>query len=253
MNGSRYILAIALAACLFLIRPLDGTQGYPPPPLTLPVEEKPVDPSIGTYGPSAQYSDPEEKIVQDGEGIKPANSHAIRVGPWSSSPMSGPVSKPPIAHFGTVEEGILYRSAQPNEAELRWLKDQGFKSIVSFRREAGDHTGHMLDVGFKNTLWLNIGDETAPSDAQAERFLDFVTNSDNWPVLIHCKVGLGRTGTMAALVRYAVDRWTMEHALEEARLYRGGKDLVPDQVAWLKRWAANHPPGCHRPLLPQSQ
>lgn len=179
-----------------------------------------------------------------------SRSHATRVAGWTASSMSGPLKNPPIPNFGVVEEGILYRSAQPDDAQLKWLVGQGFKSIVSFRRETGDHTRHMADVGFTNSLWLNIEDETNPSDVEAERFLDFVTDSRNWPVLIHCKVGLGRTGTMAALVRYAIDGWSMQDAIKEAKLYRGGVDLVPSQSAWLNHWASNHPPGCHRPLPP---
>lgn len=98
-------------------------------------------------------------------------------------------------------------------------------------------------------MWLDIEDETAPTDEQAERFLSFVSDSNNWPVLIHCKVGLGRTGTMVALIRYSIDGWSMEEALKEARVYRGGISMVKVQVDWLRRWAENHPPGSYRPAV----
>lgn len=179
-----------------------------------------------------------------------AGAHSTRVALWASSPLSGPIAGAPVANFGMVEEGIVYRSAQPTEADYRWLLGQGFKSIVSFRREKGDNSQEVLGLGFRNYLWLNVEDEREPSDEQAERFLDFVTDPQNWPVLIHCKVGLGRTGTMAALIRYAIDGWSMQDAIMEARLYRGGVDLVPSQLEWLAHWAASHPPACHRPLAP---
>ena len=37
-----------------------------------------------------------------------------------------------------------------------------------------------------------------------------------------------------------------ERALAEARTYRGGDDLSPPSVAWLRRWAAAHTPGRYR-------
>lgn len=166
---------------------------------------------------------------------------------WVASPLSGPVRGHPVANFGVVEEGILYRSAQPSQTDYQWLLDNGVKSIVSFRKEKGDTRNEVIGLGFQNYLFLDIEDETNPSDTQAEKFLTFVTDSRNWPVLIHCKVGVGRTGTLAALVRYAVDGWTMDEALKEARLYRNGIELVPSQTAWLSSWASRHPRGSHHP------
>ncbi len=180
-------------------------------------------------------------------GARTAGIHTSAAAPWVSAPRSGPVPGGPIANYGVVSQGILYRSAQPEADGYKWLLDRGFKSIVSFRRETGDTTLPVLNRGFQNYLWLNIEDETNPTDAQAEEFLNFVTDSRNWPILVHCKVGLGRTGAMIAIVRYSVDGWSMDEAISEAKLYRGGVDLVPSQTEWLRQWASTHPPGCHRP------
>lgn len=181
----------------------------------------------------------------------PMGMHTARTAPWVSSPFSGPAPRPAIANFGIIDQGILYRSAQPAGTDYRWLLDHGVKSIVSFRREKPDDRNYLLGLGFKNYLWLDIEDETNPTDQQAQQFLDFVTDPQNWPILIHCKVGLGRTGTMAALVRYAIDGWPMEEAIDEARTYRGGVALVESQEDWLDHWAATHPSACHRPTPPQ--
>lgn len=63
---------------------------------------------------------------------------------------------------------------------------------------------------------------------------------------MHCAEGKSRAGLMAALVRYAIDGWPLEKALEEAKLYRKGKGLRPKYVQWLTQWAASHPPGSYR-------
>ena len=149
-----------------------------------------------------------------------------------------------VPNYGVIWEGKLTRSGQPRDEE-GWarLREQGARSIVNFRTQDGvDYTGRR----FGRVLWLPLKGKDPPTDAEAEKFLAFVRDPANWPVHIHCKAGESRTGLMAALVRYAIDGWPLERALAEARTYRGGDDLSPPYVAWLRRWAAAHTPGRYR-------
>jgi len=148
-----------------------------------------------------------------------------------------------IPNYGVIWEGRLTRSGQPRNPEgWEWLRRRGVKSVVDFRTEADD-TG----PGFEHVLWLPFTSHDLPTDGHAEEFLAFVRDPRNWPVHIHCKRGKDRTGVMAALVRYAIDGWSLERALAESRTYlRRGKDLAPRHVAWLRRWAAGHAPGADR-------
>ena len=59
---------------------------------------------------------------------------------------------------------------------------------------------------------------------------------------MHCAEGESRAGLMAALVRYAIDAWPLEKALEEAKLYRKGKNLRLKYIQWLTR-GRKPPPG----------
>jgi len=100
-------------------------------------------------------------------------------------------------------------------------------------------------------LWLPIKDERAPTDEQARTFLEFVRDPAHWPVLIHCRAGEGRAGTMAALARYAIDGWSMSAALREARNYRTlGIRLFGEQRRWLNQWKDRFPPGEYHPSRP---
>ncbi len=239
---------IAVAALLVVVVIVAGING---PTVSLafnPPDIAEVLIGIVDHPPVVELRQPADRATSGSPTIGEGAADAAAIAPvWVSSPFSGPVSNPALANFGVINEGIVYRSAQPTEEGYRWLRSQGFKSVVSFRRESGSNRAEVLGRGFRNSLWLDIEDETDPSDQQAERFLAFVNDSNNWPILIHCKIGVGRTGTMAALIRYAIDGWSMEEAMAEAKAYRGGVQLVQPQVDWLARWAANHPPASHRP------
>jgi hypothetical protein len=161
-------------------------------------------------------------------------------------PLSGPVQGAPIKMYGVVDQDILSRSSKPTTAGYAWLRQEGVNSIVNFTDEdPGD--AFFKALGFEGHLWLPIVDGKPPTDAQVEQFLNHVRDGRNWPVHMHCAEGKSRAGLMAALVRYAIDGWSVEKALEEAKLYRKGKSLRPQYIQWLTQWAENHPPRSYRP------
>lgn len=161
---------------------------------------------------------------------------------------SGPLRGAPIVNFGEVTPGLVYRGGQPDDAAFRWLKEQGFKSVVCMRKEHDDGAEAMEKAGFRY-LYLPVVNEDAPSDKQAETFLRFAANPENLPLFVHCGSGIGRAATMAALVRYSLDGWGMGLALSEARRYRPFSfPLVGRQRAFLNKWAKTHAPGAMRPV-----
>jgi protein tyrosine/serine phosphatase len=158
-----------------------------------------------------------------------------------------PMDNAPIHNFGVVAPGCVYRSGQPTEKGYAWLKEQGFRSIVCLRSEHDDGAEKMAKYGF-HYLRVPIVDNHPPTDEQAEAFLKFASQRENWPLLVHCRGGMGRAGCMAALVRHTFDGWGMALALKEARHYRPLEfPMVGSQLRFLRRWAAAHPRGSLRP------
>ena len=88
---------------------------------------------------------------------------------------------------------------------------------------------------------LPMADGSPPTNEQAEKFLEFMTNPANQPSHVHCRGGYGRTGVMVALYRYSVQGWSWLKAAEESVLFEGG--ISDSQKNWLERWAQNHDPG----------
>jgi hypothetical protein len=50
-----------------------------------------------------------------------------------------------------------------------------------------------------------------------DRFLALMDDPDSYPVLIHCKAGLHRTGVMVAVYRMEYEGWSPRRALQELR------------------------------------
>lgn len=149
----------------------------------------------------------------------------------------------PLRNFGVIWENKLTRSGMPrSESGWQWLRNRGTTSIVTFRTENDVDYGKF---GFERVLRIPLKGTQVPTDKQADQFLAFIQDPSNWPVHIHCSAGKDRTGMMAALARYAIDGWTMDKALTEAKLYREGHALPGEKVAWLESWATKHEPGSY--------
>lgn len=160
-----------------------------------------------------------------------------------------PTGAPTEGRFNTFSipvPGVLSRSGQPSLVDFKWLRDNGWKSIIDLR-EDNEKDDIALDSkipGFAELgfIFINIPvkDGDTPSQEQAIRFLKFVTNQGNQPAHVHCAAGTGRTGLVMALYRYAVQGWPMDKAIEEKAMF-GSNNKV--QKKWLLKWAKNHKPG----------
>ena len=94
-------------------------------------------------------------------------------------------------------------------------------------------------------FWMPVGAGEAPMDEGAKSFLKFIQSCDNAPAHISGGARDGRA-TLVALLRYAIDAWTIEATLAEGERLNGGVPLSPEQVMWLLGWAATHLPGSER-------
>jgi len=166
------------------------------------------------------------------------------VGPGTNTPTDAPTAYG-FWSFAVPVPGVLSRSGQPLMNEFAWLKANGWKSVIDVRTdgEYGEVGDDAKLPGFTKLgltyLYMPIKNGAAPSDAQAETFLSFVTNPANQPVHIHCRGGIGRSGTLTALYRYQVQKWPLDQTIAESRLFQGG--VNDTQHAWLTHWAATHP------------
>lgn len=124
-----------------------------------------------------------------------------------------PIKLQGVPNFHRVDSK-LYRSAQPTSEGMKKLKKYGIKVIINLRgfHSDKDEIGKLplKQHHIKINTW-NLKDE------HAVKFLKIVSNPKNHPILVHCKHGADRTGTMCAVYRITMQGWTQKEALKEMK------------------------------------
>lgn len=120
----------------------------------------------------------------------------------------------PLKNFGIVEEGKIYRCAQPLYGyEYKWIVNMlNIKTVCNLRIENRDEIFcKKWEIGY---IHLPVPDKHDPTLLQCNIFMDAIKDGGDFPLLIHCQHGHGRTSTFCILARIAMG-WTLKDALKE--------------------------------------
>ena len=141
----------------------------------------------------------------------------------------------------TVESGRFYRSGQLTEAGFREaVRDLGIRTIINVQDELPDpNVWHdHLDRGTvkESELCKRLGvryvwlppDLVDPPEVEKHRpiaidqMLELLDDESVYPVLLHCKAGLHRTGVLTAIYRMEYQGWSRQAAFRELRAHGFG-------------------------------
>lgn len=125
-----------------------------------------------------------------------------------------------LPRFQQVSEK-LFRSGQPRNGALSRLRELGINTIINLRgRSAQTKSEEMearaLGFNYYNVALPNWG---RPQDGRVTRIMELIAAPENGRVLVHCKDGVDRTGTIVAIYRMTHEGWTSNKALAEANGY----------------------------------
>src|SRR5262245_25466 len=129
-------------------------------------------------------------------------------------------------NFHVVHEGRLYRSGQMTLAGLQHtIRDYSIRTVVNLRD--GENDDDRAEEAYCEKAGVNFhrlphlpwwaSDGTVPAQENIDKLRAIVTDSKNWPVLVHCLAGNHRTGGLCAALRIDLDGWSNAKAIQEMR------------------------------------
>lgn len=128
----------------------------------------------------------------------------------------------PVANLGVIKPGAIYRSAQPDADGYGFLRNKfGLRTSVNLKlhsdRDVVEGAGLRFIDRPIDTMVAGLVRELTPK--RIEEILGIVNDPANAPILVHCRQGHDRTGTIAACWRMKYQGWTFEEAFEECCAY----------------------------------
>jgi protein tyrosine/serine phosphatase len=165
----------------------------------------------------------------------------------------------------TVLEGKVYRSGQLTVEGFRdAISNLGIRTVVNLQEDYPnpDLARSYLDRGTIKEIdlcrelqvrYVFIAPDVLPRDATPaqrpeaiEKMLAVFDDPKSYPILIHCKAGLHRTGCMAAIYRMEFQGWTPQQAVEEMRAHGFGDKDCTAANDYVYQYVLSYRPGLRR-------
>jgi tyrosine-protein phosphatase SIW14 len=163
-----------------------------------------------------------------------------------------------------IDEGRVYRSGLLSADGFRdAIARYRIKTVINLMEENQDpalradrfhaistHESELckdLGVDFK-FIFVELsdnrpGNEALPAIAEFRKIMD---DESSYPVLIHCKAGLHRTGVMAAIYRMEYDHWSRADAMRELRANGFGHFIANTNDPYIVQYVMRYQPRWQR-------
>ncbi|KAI8895198.1 dual specificity protein phosphatase [Globomyces pollinis-pini] len=119
----------------------------------------------------------------------------------------------------------LYSSYRMNGL-IKWMLENNVKTIIRLNNKTYEKK-KFIDNGIEH-IELYFPDGSTPPDAILKRFLE-ICETRPGPIAVHCKAGLGRTGSLIAAYLMKHYRLTASEVISFLRIIRPGSVVGPQQ------------------------
>ena len=149
---------------------------------------------------------------------------------------------------GMKTRGMRGRWDRDLKTDLRVLREEYGADVLVSVIEEHEYRGYKIPELFERdvvegieVLRFAIEDMNVPREAEAEEYEGLIRNiaarmRDGKNVVVHCRGGLGRTGTVAACVLVALGDHSADEAIGAVRAARRGTVQTRDQEDFVRRF-----------------
>jgi protein-tyrosine phosphatase len=149
---------------------------------------------------------------------------------------------------GMKTRGVRGRWDRDLRADLRVLREEYGADVLVSVMEEHEYRGYKIPELFERdvvegieVLRFAIGDMNVPKEAEAEEYEGLIKSivgriREGKNVVVHCRGGLGRTGTVAACVLVALGDHSADEAIGAVRAARRGTVQTRDQENFVRRF-----------------
>jgi len=167
-----------------------------------------------------------------------------------------------------VTAGKLYRSGQLTAEGFRdAIRELGIKSVVNLQDEFPDpdivkswHDHSTIkeialcsEMGVK---YIHLMPDLVSRNAKPgerptviEGMLGAYDDPTNYPMLVHCKAGLHRTGILVAIYRMEYEGWSPDQAYRELRAHGFGETVCNEANDYVREYVLEYQPGVRKGKL----
>lgn len=139
--------------------------------------------------------------------------------------------QPAPPNFGVVVPAGIYRGGQPDEGDLKHLREMGVRTIVKLNHldlEEERRQSERLGMKFVSLPLEPSSAGESGSCRNVAAAVAILSDRSTWPVYLHCTHGRDRTGLVVGAYREIVERKTWASVDEE--LERFGHDASMRRV-----------------------
>ncbi|VTS01339.1 fused DSP-PTPase phosphatase/NAD kinase-like protein [Tuwongella immobilis] len=172
--------------------------------------------------------------------------------------------------FREVTPGRFYRCGQLTAPGFRDVIQQfGIRTIINLQNEAPDpfiresyfqkpsirESEVCAQLGVKYILLepdlLNAEEAPYGRPKVIEDYLKILDDPNAYPVLIHCKAGLHRTGLLTAIYRMEYEQWSLGESIRELKANGFGDDAATEANAYIVQYLQKYRPRSQsKPVVP---
>ncbi len=164
-----------------------------------------------------------------------------------------------------VTAGKVYRSGQLTAEGFRdAIRELGIRSVVNLQDEFPDpdivkswhdHTTikekalcSEMGVKYIHLMPDLVSRNAKPGDRPTviEGMLESYDDPSNYPMLVHCKAGLHRTGILVAIYRMEYEGWTPDQAYRELRAHGFGETVCNEANDYVREYVLEYQPGLRK-------